>query len=334
MLFSINFLLAQHPQQDPNWEPVFEDSFTVFNQNRWCKEEGIREAGKVTEDVANLLASNAFINHGKLVLRVKRDTVYHGGNCYYMEQNNGYHFYSSASVSSRNLYGHGYFEIYAKLPVSSGYWPAFWLWKDNSANQSSWYNEIDVFEGKGCYPDSIYTNVHWNFDCPISWNALNDTNRSFSGLNISEYHWYGIEWDSSRIYWYIDRDIVRTERNNWGGEGVQHPMHIILSVGLTPDSFSDNRINNSTIFPNYMYIDQANVYRLICDCEEPIDEIYDFVNYQYGVKKHISLTGLTHLPQNGNVCLRARDFIELGNGFEVPIGTEFYADVNPCYSSN
>lgn len=75
MLFSINFLLAQHPQQDPNWEPVFEDSFTVFNQNRWCKEEGIREAGKVTEDVANLLASNAFINHGKLVLRVKRDSV-------------------------------------------------------------------------------------------------------------------------------------------------------------------------------------------------------------------------------------------------------------------
>lgn len=78
-----------------------------------------------------------------------------------------------------------------------------------------------------------------------------------------------------------------------------------------------------------MYIDQANIYRLICDCEEQIDEIYDFVNYQYGVKKSISLSGMTHLPQNDNVCLRARDFIELSNGFEVPLGTEFYADVNP-----
>ncbi len=75
MLFSIDFLLAQHPQQDPNWEPVFEDSFTSFNQNRWYKEEEIREAGNVTEDVANRLDSNAFINYGKLVLRVKRDSV-------------------------------------------------------------------------------------------------------------------------------------------------------------------------------------------------------------------------------------------------------------------
>lgn len=330
-LLSIECLFAQHPQQDSNWDVVVEDPFNTFHSGRWNKDYGFREAGNETEDVAYLDSSNVYLWNGNLVLRVKRDTVFHDGNCFYNNGGTGYHYYSAASISSKSLYCHGYFEIYAKLPITSGYWPSFWLWNDHSSSYPYWYNEIDVFEGKGCYPDSIYTNVHWNFSSPIDWSNLNDTNRSFSDLNVGDYHWYGIEWDSNRVYWYIDKEIVRTEKNNWGEEGIQHAMHIIISVGLMPSWFGENNINGSTIFPNYLYISQANIYRLKCDCATTIVEINDFARYKYGVKKSISLSGRTHLPHNGNICLRARDFIELTNGFEVPIGTEFYADINPCH---
>jgi len=53
----------------------------------------------------------------------------------------------------------------------------------------------------------------------------------------------------------------------------------------------------------------------------------------YAVKKSISLSSTTTIPQNNKICLRATDFIELKNGFEVPLGAELYLDVTPCESA-
>lgn len=316
-----------HPSYDPNWEVVFEDHFNSFNTARWWKETGVRKSGTWEEDPGYYLPENAYILNGKLVLRVKRDTNFHNLPCYYNQD--GEHHYSSASVVSCSPYQYGYFEIRAQVPTSDGYWPAFWLWNDNSLSATPgncWYNEIDIFEGKGCYPDSIYANVHWDFNCDSDLHNVNTPHCR----DLSNYHWFGLEWDKEWVRWYYDRVAFREERNTWGGIGIQHALYIILSVSLTPDDYVENTISSNTILPNYYRIAQANVYRLKYNCNTVIVEIPNFSSYQYNVKKSITLSGSTQLPAGSDIHLRATEFIDLTNGFEVPIGTAFYANTSPC----
>lgn len=322
ILFSL-VLYAQHPITDANWQVVLEDDFHSFDNNIWEKETGPHAVGKPDEGLTYNKPENAFILLDKLVLRTKQEQMICSPNCIY---EGGIHNYTSATVTSIAEYPQGYFEIYAKLPASNGYWPGFWLWTVNE--NTCCYNEIDIFEALGGDPYTVTSNVHWDFSCPLDSNTKDIAWHFIPQRYDNYYHWYGVEWDSTSITWYIDRAPVRKVKNDYGGVGIQHDMHITMDVYLY--KWESDTVDATTIFPNYMYIDQANVYRLKCDCGTAIVEIPNFSNYQYGVKKSISLSGATHLPANGNICLRARDFIELTNGFEVPLGTEFFADVNPC----
>ena len=319
---------AQQPIIDSNWQAIFEDEFNSFVENRWYKEDMVRQEGTDEEDLGYYKPYNANISNGQLVLTVKRDTLYHNSACYHHYMLPGEHYFSSASVMSKKKYHYGYFEIYAKLPISDGYWPSFWLWADTTTANECWYNEVDIFEGQGYLPDVLYTNAHWYFLCPLG-SDLHDVQQSYT-KDITNYHWYGLEWSREWIRWYCDRVLVREERNNFGGVGIQQRMHIILSVSVASSRYAPNTVTNNTIFPNYMYIDQANVYKLRCDANTVVVEIPNFSNYQYGIKKSIKLSGTTQLPTGETTCLRATDFIELTNGFEVPLGTGFFADVHDC----
>jgi hypothetical protein len=78
-----------------------------------------------------------------------------------------------------------------------------------------------------------------------------------------------------------------------------------------------------------MYVDQCNHYKLRYDCI-PVVEIPNYNTYYYAVKKSITLSGLSSLKSGEDVSLRASSFIELKDGFEVPLGAELYLDINPC----
>jgi hypothetical protein len=81
-----------------------------------------------------------------------------------------------------------------------------------------------------------------------------------------------------------------------------------------------------------MYVDYVKVYSLKYDCNTPviINSFTDFINYDYKVKKSITLSGNITMPSNSNICLRATDYIELLPGFEVTLGAELYLDNTPC----
>jgi len=233
--------------------------------------------------------------------------------------------YSSGYVESRENYHYGYFEIYAKLPGGPGFWPAFWF----HSSGTCWYQEIDVFEIYPCWQNSVDIAPHWGFDCQPVKAPYTHVACNFPYT----WHWYGLEWDRDKITWYIDRKIVRQETNNMGGKGIQNPMRIIINTALhSPDD--DCPITSNSVFPNYMYVDQANVYQLKCDKNTVVNEISDFNTYCYAVKKSISLGGATTIPAGSNISLRATDFIELKPGFEVPLGAELYLDINPCSGPN
>ena len=313
-------LKAQHPSVDPNWDIEFIDHCDTLNTLRWEVETGVRQAGQPDEDVTYRLAENVTVCDGEFRLHVKRDTLTHSP-CYQNHLGVGTHYFSSATLSSRTPYSYGYFEIHAKLPAHHGYWPAFWLWKSNVSQQ--WENEIDIFEALGYEPDSVIGNLHWLYQ------QSTDTAWSFYCGSIADYHWYGVEWDADRINWYVDRQLVRSLHNRLQGSCINHPLHIILSVGLD-NANPDNLLNEALFVPDSMQIDEINVYKLKCHGNISVVEIPNFSTYTYGVKKKITLSGATTLPAGSNISLRAAKYIELTNGFEVPLGTEFFADVNPC----
>lgn len=318
-------VFSQVPPQDKNWEVVFENDYSNF-PSEWYISRGVHNAGDpFTEAIGYDTCTNVAISDGKLRLAVKREQAPYCADCidHYLD-------YTVSAVLTNIQYRYGYFEIYSKIPASNGYWPAFWLWSSNEdiANSTCSYNEIDIFETLGYCNDSIRSNVHWDFVCPID--LLNDTNTRHYCRYDTSYHWYGLEWDSSKITWYIDEKIVRQTLNNFYGIGIQNPMQILITFGLDKFNVGLNDVDENTIFPGYMYVDQANVYRLKCDSETVVNEIQDFDSFYFAVKKSITLSGNTTIPPSSNLSLRATDYVLLTNGFEVPIGAEFYADVNPC----
>ena len=325
---------SQHPPLDKNWEMVFVDNFSTFNTRIWHKEYGAHNAGEGDKESIHFCTyDNVYIENGKLVLRAQKQISQcipnNGKPCRY----NGYHMYTSGAINSNILYKYGYFEINAKLPGSTGYFPAFWLigGNENLVTNNCWYNEIDIFEAYGDRTGEVESRAHSYIKCPMV-DEVDRTEKERHAVNYATgYHWYGLEWNRDKITWYIDRKIVRQIPNDKSIDNVyiQNPMFIVINVGLNSATTGDNLISSSTIFPNYMYVDQANVWKLIYDCGTVVNEIQDY-NTFYAVRKSISLSGLSSLSLGENVSLRATDFIELKAGFEVPIGAELYLDINPC----
>lgn len=338
---SVFLVYAQHPPQDKNWDTLYMDDFNSFNTNKWHKSVGVHNAGKIKEDGTILeeitfqIPGNVYVENGKLVIVTKEEnSPYCSGNgngC--KRDSNGIHSYTSGAIVSNELYSYGNYEIYAKLPISSGYWSGFWFWNNSPDNQTSncWYNEIDVIELNGGNPNYIPTNVHSKFCCPLDSCYDNTSQLSIFNSYDTGWHWYGITWDANNITWYVDRKQIRRIPNNVGGIGINHDMYIIMNSWLFPPEWGENfEMDDNTIFPNYMYIDQFNAYQLTCDKGAVVNEIPNYNTFNYGIKKSISLSSVSSLPSGQNVSLRATDFIELKNGFEVPLGAELYLDINTC----
>jgi len=329
-------LPVEHPSVDKNWAVVFKDDFNTLDTiNRWNKAHNAIHGDytKETEEPQVYHRNDAYVKNGKIELRTQKLNNYYpcpkGNACQY----EGKHYYTSGQISSQKRYKYGYYEICAKLPGSDGYWPAFWLWNSTPSTETTncWYNEIDIFEAAGCNTDVVTSNFHWGFQCPTDVysksKGVSNTANNFDNI----YHWYGVEWNSNKITWYIDRKVVRQVANNMEGIGIQNGMYIIINVALHPIvNWWDCQISSNTIFPNFMYVEQADAYSLICDSGVDVDEIPDFANFNYGVKKSIKLGNSTPISPRDRISLRATDYIELKPGFEAPIGAELYLDVHPC----
>ncbi|MBQ6277248.1 MAG: glycoside hydrolase family 16 protein [Bacteroidales bacterium] len=335
VMFAILYLVcavamyAQDPAFDSNWEVVFQDGFTDFDSALWYKKEGQSHGTDEDEEPQIYKSSNAYIEDGKLVLKTTR--LNHGvicqlGNaCHY---NVHKHTIASGEIMSNTTYKYGYYEMYAKIPNGQGYWPAFWLW--NAGN--CWYNEIDIFEGKGCLSNEVTNNLHWCFDCPITNSSyINDTIDYAQAFNYSyNYHWYGVEWNEDEIIWYIDRQKVKSIANYMDGIGIQHPMYIIINLALYPQTSDCATDTSNVVLQKCMYVDQVNVYKLKCDKNTVVNDIPCYSSFDYAVKKSITLSNVSSLTIGQDIYLKATDFIELHSGFEVPIGAQLSLQTTPC----
>ena len=171
--------------------------------------------------------------------------------------------YTSGRIKTLGLFEHAYgrFEARIKLPTGQGIWPAFWMLGDDFPT-AGWPDcgEIDIMEYRGQEPSVVIGTVHGP---GYSGGAGVTARHTLPGSRFdTDFHVFGIEWDSAAIKWFVDGEHYHTVRPSdlGGGEWVfDHPFFILLNVAVgghfvgPPDA--------STRFPQSMLVDWVRVHR-------------------------------------------------------------------------
>ncbi|MGF1633218.1 MAG: family 16 glycosylhydrolase [Phycisphaerae bacterium] len=139
---------------------------------------------------------------------------------------------------------YGYFEVRAKMPSGSGFWPAFWLMPANGQNHIA---EYDVVETLGKYENRTFQTVHWN-------NYANNQGNIYTGINTTTgFNNYGMEWTPTELKWYVNGVHTFTQPNR-----SNTPMHMLLNMAV--GGWDSNNPNASTDWTRSMEVDYVRVY--------------------------------------------------------------------------
>lgn len=152
---------------------------------------------------------------------------------------------------------YGRFEVRAKLPQGDWLWPAIWLLpKYNEYGNWPASGEIDVMESRGngpSYPaggnNKFASTLHWG----TNWdqNQFQRTHAEFDNTKSlgEDFHVYGLYWDSTGIYTYLDNDSNRVLKVNFTEQG-------FFQRGQFPPSFDNPWVgeDNAAPFNREFYI--------------------------------------------------------------------------------
>ncbi|MEZ8742101.1 1,3-beta-glucanase [Photobacterium swingsii] len=149
--------------------------------------------------------------------------------------------YQSGELRSHDFYRYGCFEAEIKPVNEPGVVSAFFLFAgpyDKDENSNGMHNEIDI-EFLGDNTNAVQINYWTNDD------RYENSNEKLIYLNFDaseDYHHYAIKWTKKRIKWYIDGELVHTEKNTPETptpSAKDSTLRIMANVWLT-----DSRISN------------------------------------------------------------------------------------------
>lgn len=232
---------------------VWSDEFTgpSISTANWNWETGGGGWGNNEWEYYTNSTENSYIQDGSLIIVARKDHLGHD--------------YTSARMTTKNkrYFKYGRMEARLKLPaLTQGIWPAFWMMPQSSV-YGGWAasGEIDIMEAIN-QPFTVYGTIHYGGSWP---NHKNSGGSYGDGRDFSaDYHIYAIEWEPTRIRWYID-DILYVTKTSWYTDGYpfpapfDQPFYFILNVAVGGEwpKYPDE----TTIFPQYMYIDYIRVYQ-------------------------------------------------------------------------
>jgi beta-glucanase (GH16 family) len=251
------------------WNLVWSDEFdsTSVNGSNWTYDTGGSGWGNSELENYTNRPENASVRNGTLLIIARKEP--YGGNSY-----------TSARLKSQNLrtFTYGRIEARLKLPAGQGLWPAFWM-LGSSITQVGWpkCGEIDVMEHINAVP-LVYGTMHWD----------NNGHAQYGGnisCDVSQYHVYSVEWNSTAITWFVDGNQYWQGNiaNNINSTDEFHsPFFIILNLAVG-GSWPGNP-DVTTPFPDTMEVDYVRVYQLATtvggDLQGQIPDQYDLLqNY-------------------------------------------------------
>jgi beta-glucanase (GH16 family) len=114
---------------------------------------------------------------------------------------------SPNGTSHCQTWNHGYFEASMRWDVTTGAWPAFWMIpvEGHTLPGSAETGELDIMEGQG--QNLYYATVH-DWRGPGGTTFCQAKYVAPGGVNLTDYHTYGMLWTSGTIQFYFDNAAV------------------------------------------------------------------------------------------------------------------------------
>ncbi len=243
------------------WSDEFKDSILSSD---WTRQQ--YPQGNWNKEWQKYTASdkNAFIDNGCLVIKAIHTAQEHG------EFN-----YTSARLHTANNITFKYDKIAARiqLPYGPGVWPAFCTLGanyDETGGDTPWpmCGEVDILETYGSKDDSnLECNIHFANDNLTSANK-HDSMGSKSikletGIFAEAFHVFEIEWNKKNVIWKLD-GITYAQFPITADYLIEfHKEFYILlnlAIGVRPEHGIPD---NTSVFPQYMYVDWVRVYKKV-----------------------------------------------------------------------
>ncbi|WP_165910441.1 RICIN domain-containing protein [Treponema sp. J25] len=240
----------------PGYRLVWADEFdgTALNGNNWVYDIGTGSGGwgNNEQQYYTNRSQNVSVSDGMLKITALREN-YNGSA------------WTSARIKTQGKREFTYGRITAriKLPNGTALWPAFWMLGSNIP-QVSWpaCGEIDIMEHINSEA-TVHGTIHWDSNGHASWGQPTNNNywNNFN-VDVTQWHEYTIEWDSSSIKWYVDGKQFM-EANIANGVNSTEEFHrpfffiINLAVGGQWPGYPDGSTPSSAS----MYVDYVRVYQ-------------------------------------------------------------------------
>lgn len=243
------------PSASPDYVLVWADEFdqpdgSRPDPSRWNYSTGGYGWGNAELQSYTDRLDNAYIQDGMLVIKAQEED----GK------------YTSARLNTmvKGTWRYGRFEIRAKLPLTQGIWPAFWL-LPSQAIYGNWPSggEIDIMEFIGREPGRVYGTLHYGnphtfvsgyYDLP-------------SGQTFADnFHIFSLEWEPTEFRWYVDGHLYHRV-SEWftSAPHAAYPapfdqkFYLIINVAVGGNW--PGRPDETSVFPQYLYVDYARVYQ-------------------------------------------------------------------------
>ena len=348
-LFLNSFVLSQSPKLDLNWETIWVEEFNgnTLSQN-WIKANNAIHS----PEPQLYLNSNVSISNGKLNILTNNNpticpqnpaqTVYSCGLCIPNQVYN----YTSGWIETSNLkkFKYGYFETEIEFPNGNGLWPAFWTWQNNNNSPQNYTgaNEIDIFEAliNTNQPSSIGSNVHleycttavMNCDpsaylspiCPLENPSIQCYSQNYQNIDFSQLHKFGMEWNSSKISWYLNDKLVRVLNN----PGVHDSVRIIFNTAIFPANMPSMAIP----FSSTTKVSYFKYYKLKKSCQTIFNSC-SISSFDFKIYDQILIGGANcqnTLNNYDNYVFRSLNGLTFNGDFTVPIGISLEAKIQNC----
>ncbi len=241
------------------WEPMIGNG---YNYGVW--EWGNSERQYYKEE-------NATVSGGKLHITAKKETAIQERK----DEDPVEYQYTSARLRTTGKVSttYGYIEARMKLPAGTGMWPAFWMLPEARYANKGWpmNGEIDIMEAKGRILNKSSSALH------IASNERNDhvydTHEvTFpSGQDITDYHCYGLEWNSGSMKFSLDGNIYWSvtsatyQHNNPAYTSVNEsapfdrPFHLLLNLAVG-GQFDGGRQPDDSFISAEMDVDYVRIF--------------------------------------------------------------------------
>ena len=256
---------GEKKEKEKSWELIWHDEFDgdALDLSKWSYQTGNSYNGWGNYEAQYYMENNVSVKDGMLIIEARKENI---AGCNYSSGR-----IRTLTEDGQVLFGTqcGKVEARISMPIVDGLWPAFWMMPiENAYGLWPLSGEIDIMEARGRIPNTISGTLHFGESAPNNKRMTGDY--YFGSSNISEFHVYGVEWDTNEIKWLVD-DKVYYQTSNWytvgtGGEVCDYPapfdkpFYLLLNLAVG-GTYDNGILPKENELPAQMKVDYVRVYK-------------------------------------------------------------------------